>query len=135
MTASLLKLLLTSTHLLCLRPGSREISAWAELQHEPLCSCHALRTYMKHSSIYCDNKCNWVRITRSRTYVYTTPSFSYANRYINQRTPGEIRARSITMIIPLVAASFATSKLSAASLADEYDYVVVGSGPGGDSLA
>jgi hypothetical protein len=38
------------------------------------------------------------------------------------------------MLLPLLAAFFA-GKLVAANPADEYDYVIVGSGPGGGSLA
>lgn len=39
------------------------------------------------------------------------------------------------MILPLFTVLFASGKLAAAVPDDEYDYVIVGSGPGGGSLA
>lgn len=39
------------------------------------------------------------------------------------------------VILPLLATGLIAGGLVAASLANEYDYVIVGSGPGGGSLA
>jgi hypothetical protein len=39
------------------------------------------------------------------------------------------------MILPLFTALLTSGKLTAAVPDDEYDYVIVGSGPGGGSLA
>ena len=41
----------------------------------------------------------------------------------------------MAIILSLLAAGLAASKLVVASTLDEYDYVIVGSGPGGGSLA
>jgi hypothetical protein len=41
----------------------------------------------------------------------------------------------MTKLLPFLAAGLGLSPFVAASQADEYDYVIVGSGPGGGSLA
>lgn len=41
----------------------------------------------------------------------------------------------MTLLLPFLAASLGLGSLATASQADLYDYVIVGSGPGGGSLA
>lgn len=41
----------------------------------------------------------------------------------------------MTILLPLLAAGFGLGSVAAANAADQYDYVIIGSGPGGGSLA